>query len=886
MPDWKPEIRRRLAKLKLVPLREAAIIEELSQHLDDCYGELLSGGATEAEARRQTLAELSGSEMLQRELCRVERQAMSEPIVLGTNRRANMIADLWQDLRFGSRMLRKKPGFTFIAVLTLALGIGVNAAIFSVVDGVLLRPLRYQHADQLVRIWSADQKTGQRFLETSYQDFQQFKQQARAFAAMAAFSEAPRILRDDRQEPGSITVARISEGFFPVFSIAPQLGRDFLVEEYARGERTVLLSHRLWQQRYAAKPDILGQTISIDGEPHTVVGVMPEGYGYSGKADLWKPLTEKEKQDDDPELSLIALLEPRATLAQGEAEISTTAQRIAQSSPQNAQRTAWVQTMQAMVVREVRTPLLVLLGATALVLLIACTNIANLLLARGLAREQEIAIRTALGAGRGRIVRQLLAESILITTLGGAMGLLLGVWALKAIVLLSPENIPRLNEVALDGRVVAVMIAVTTLAGVILGLVPALQASQLDPHNVLKGGSRGATGSRSKQRLRQGLVIAEVALATVLMIGAGLLLKSFGRLVSFDHGFRAENVLVVPLTMRGQINPQFASFYDQALEQVRALPRVESASLAMATPMDVQGLFRRPFQIEGQARPAGQEPPLIGLRPISADYFKTVSIPLLSGRTFNEQDRAGAQVVAVVNQTFVKTYFPQSQAVGRRLQSEVLKGQSILIVGVVADVLPEAGVVSRPALYLPFSQFPIPGMSLLLRTAGNPLNLVPAIRERIRSLDPNVPLDKFYPLEQKVAEATISPRFTLALIGLFAALGVVLAAVGIYGVMSYAVAERAREIGIRMALGAQHLTVLRLILAQGLKLTLFGLGLGLSAALGLTRWLKNLLFGVTATDPLTFAAMAMLLLLVAGLACWMPARRATKVDPMIALRRE
>jgi len=613
MPNWKPEIRRRLANLKLEPTREATIIEELAQHLDESYAELLACGMSETEAQRQLLTDMNENDLLARELRRVERQVAPDPIILGTNRRTNMIADLWQDLRFGARMLMKRHSFTLIAVLTLGLGIGANTAIFSLVDGVLLRPLRYPQADQLVRIWSADQKAGLRFLETSYQDFEQFKQQTSAFAAMAAMSEANFILRDDRHEPINITVARVSEGFFPVFSTAPQLGRDFLAEEYGQSAHTVMLSHRLWQQRYASSPAIVGQTVTINGEPHTVV---------------------------------------------------------------------------------------------------------------------------------------------------------------------------------------------------------------------------------------------------------------------------------VPLSLRGQSNPQLVNFFERASEQVRGLPTVESVSLAVATPMDVRGLFPRPVQIEGQPMPPGQEPPRVGLRPISAEYFQTVSIPLLSGRTFNEQDRAGAQVVAIVNQTFVKMYFPHSEALGRRLRTELLEGQSIQIIGVVADVLPEAGAAARPALYLPYSQFPVPGMSLLARTAGNPLGLVRTIRERIRALDPNIPLDKIYPLEQKVAEATISPRFTLVLIGLFAALGLTLAALGIYGVMSYAVAERAREIGIRMALGAQGLSIVRLILTQGMMLTLLGLSLGLSAALGLTRWLKNLLFSVTATDPLTFAAMAMLLLLVAGLACWIPARRATKVDPLVALRSE
>jgi predicted permease len=889
MPKWEQEIRRRLSKSRLSPTRENAVVEELSQYLDDCYDELRASGVSESEAYQRTLAELSGSEMLQRELRRVGRQINQEPIVLGTDRRTKMIADLWQDLRYGARMLLKNPGFTLVAVITLALGIGVNAAIFSVVDGVLLRPLPYQQADRLVRIWSANPGTGQRYLETSYQDFRQFKQQSRSFVGMAAFSEAPRILRDDRSEPGNITVARISDGFFPTFGVQPEAGRDFLPDEYERGAPSIILGHRLWQSRYAANPDIIGRTVTIDGAPHTVVGIMPQGYAYPRTADLWRPLTEAEKLDDDPELSIIARLAPGVTLGRADADVSAIAQRIAATASAaggNTRRTAWAQTMQAMVVRDVRAPLLVLMGAVALVLLIACANVANLLLARGLARQQEMAIRTALGAGRLRIVRQLLTESILIAMLGGAAGLLLGAWALKAIMLFSPDGIPRLSEVALDGRVVAVMITVTTLAGIIFGLVPALQTSQLDPHNALKCGSRGAGGAFAKHRLRQGLVIAEVALATMLAIGAGLLMKSFGRLVNFDHGFRAENVLVVPITLRGQINPQFAAFYGQVLEQVSALPQVESASLALATPMEARGAFRRPFQIEGQPAAPEKELPQIGLRPITANYFETVSISLLAGRTFNERDRAGAQVVAVVNQTFAQTYFPQGKPVGRRLQSEALKGQSILIVGVVADALPEAGAASRPALYVPFSQLPVPGMSLLLRTAGDPLSLVPTIRGRIRALDPNVPLDKIYPLEQKVAEATISPRFTTLLVGLFAALGMALAGVGIYGVVSYAVTERGKEIGIRRALGAQTAWILWAVVRRGMALTLLGLVIGLLIAVGATRMMTTLLFSVSATDPVTFVSVSALLIAVALLACWLPARRATKVDPIITLRQE
>ncbi len=843
---------------------ERDLDEELRYHIERQIEENIAKGATEEEARYAALRAMGGVER-RKEECR-------------DMRRVRWIEDLMQDVRYSLRTLRKSPGFTAVAALTLALGIGINAAIFSVVDGVLLRPLPYAQADQLVRIWSANHATGQRYLETTYQDFQQFKQQARAFTSMVAFSYAPRVLRDEQGEPSHVAVARVSDSFCAALGLVPALGRDFLPEEFARGERAVMLSYRLWQSRYAAKPDILGRAILVDGQPHSVVGVMPPAVSYPRTADLWRPLTEAEKEDDDPEYSIIARRAFGVTLAQADAEINIIAQRITQASKEKT-RTAWVQTMQAMVVRDVRRPLLVLLGAVGLVLLIACANVASLLLARGLTRGQELAIRAALGAGRLRIARQLLTESILIAALGGGVGLLLGAWALKAFALLGAENIPRLNEVALDGRVIAVMIAVTTLAGIIFGLAPAFQSARLDLHNALKSGSRSATGS--KHRMRQGLVIAEIALATVLVISAGLLIKSFSRLLSFDRGFRAANVLVVPLNLRGQNTQQFSAFYERVLAEARSLPGVESAALASRTPLDGRG-FRVPFGIEGQPALPPQQMRQTIVSSITADYFKTVGATLLAGRAFTEQDRVSGTAVAIVNQTFAKSFFAQSDPVGQRLQSE---GKTILIVGVAADVTPEAGTASQPLLYRPFSQSPA-GASLLLNTTSDPLSLVSTVRARIWALNPLMPLDRIYTLEQRILETAILPRLTMLLVGLFAALGLVLAMVGIYGLMSYAVSERAREIGIRRALGAQEAAIVWAMLRQGGRLTALGLLSGLALSAGTTRLLSTLLFNVSATDPLTFAGMASLLSVVALLACYIPARRATKVDPLITLRGE
>jgi putative ABC transport system permease protein len=440
-----------------------------------------------------------------------------------------------------------------------------------------------------------------------------------------------------------------------------------------------------------------------------------------------------------------------------------------------------------------------------------------------------------------------------------------------------------LNEVALNGRVIIVMTLVTAVAAIAFGLIPAFHVARRDLNTALKSGGRGTSDSLSKHRVRQGLVVAEVALSTVLVISAGLLIKSFDRLLSVDRGFRAENVLVVPLSLRGQVDPRFATFYEQVLAEVSAMQGVRSASLALRTPMESQG-FKFPFQVVGG--PVQKDLPPAVIRPITPDYFKTTGIPLTSGRAFDEQDRAGSPGVAIITDAFAKTYFADRDPVGRRLQSEQLKGRDLLIVGVAADVMPDAGAASTPAIYLPFSQVPVPGMSLLVRTAGDPTTLVPTVRERIRALDPNIPLDNTYTLEQRLMEATTSPRLTMLLVGLFAALGMTLAAVGIYGVMSYAVTERTKEIGIRRALGADEVGIVWTILRQGVTLALLGLGIGVVIAFWATRLLATLLFNVSTTDPMTFASVASILLAVAFLACYVPARRATKVDPLVALRHE
>ncbi len=899
MPDWKPEIRRRLGGLHLAPTREAAIVEELAQHLDDCYAESLSGGATEKEATRAALAELSESELLARELRLVERQVAPEPIMLGTSRRTKMIADLWQDLRFGARILLKNPGFTLIAVITLALGIGANTAIFSVVNAVLLRPLPFNEPARLVTVWEEAARDGvvkQRVAPGNYSDW---KAQQSSFAQMAAIADSELNLTGEG-EPEKLEGYAVMTEFLALLGVRPALGRDFTPEEGRHGApKVALISHHFWQRRFHGERSVIGKELLLNDEKYTVVGVLPAGFQFlNPEASFWVPAAWRPQMlayRRGHYLTVIARLKTGVTLAQAQADLGAIMERIRREHPDETGRLgALVEPLREHLVGNVRRPLLILLASIGCVLLIACTNIASLLLARAAGRRREMAVRTALGAPSWRIVRQLLTESLLLAMAGGLSGLLVAQWGFAVLQQLIPANLNLTAVPLLDWQVLGYALGLSLVTGLLCGLAPALQAAKVNVNEVLK--QSGGRASVGHHRLQNAMVVAETALTLVLLIGAGLLIQTFYRLRTLDVGFRAENVLTMQIRLpRNKYldHPKREAFYQQTLERVKALPGVVSAGYTSNLPLVwMSGIYQ--LEIEGRLPEPGIVRDAVH-RQISADYLKTIGIPLRQGRYFDERDTLATQPVVIINETMARRYWPHENPVGRRIRlsdGDAYRAEHWLtIVGVVGDAKQnglEAAV--KPEMYLPSSQvtynyFSIPSW-LTVRTTGAPLKLVEAVQRAVFAVAPDLPVSELSTLEARLAEQTVQRRFGMTLLTAFAALSLLLAALGIYGVLSYFVAQQTREIGVRLALGAHMSDVRKLVLKRGMTPVLIGVALGLSAALALTRLMKKLLFGVSATDPLTFAVIVSLLMIVALLACWLPAQRATKVDPIVALRVE
>ncbi len=905
MPDWKPEIRRRLAKLKLAPPRETAIIEELAQHLDDYYAELLANGATEEEAERRTVTELSGSELLARELRRVERQVAPEPIVVGTNQRTNMIADLWQDMRFGIRMLLKQPGFTLIAVLTLALGIGANTAIFSVVNALLLRPLPYRQPEQLVKVFRTQPDPAKGMLPSiwSYPRFEMLRDHNQSFTEVVGFNQSPYNLTGT-DAPEQLWMEMVSDGYFPLLGVNTSVGRSFTKED--AGE-VALLGYSLWQRRYGGDPQVVGKTIELDKQAFTIVGVLPRGFrGQSGTADVWLPMMAAPKfvrtifkDPNDHWFQVIARLKDGVTLAQAQADMQRVRARIEQKYPSppdtvpgNAKVPVLEPFQSAKVEPALRTSFLLLLGAVGLVLLIACANVANLLLARSVARQREFALRAALGASRLRLLRQLITESLLLALVGGALGVLLARWGVALLLQIRPKDNTQFwtsyshtfnfFTVNLDWRVLGFNFALALLTGLLFGLLPALQSSFINVNAALKEGA-GFHGPR-KSSVRGLLIVGEIALALVLLSGAGLMINSLLRLQSVNLGFVPENLLQMTVYAR----EAKLEFYEQLAARVQALPGVEAASFSRNAPL-LGRYARAVIDIEGRAdiKQAG-----VGFHSVSPAYFKTLGITLLRGRVFTPQDRAGAPRVALINQAAAERFFPDADPIGKRLRPYVTPQYEttekfVEIVGVVADVpygrLEEA---IGPDMYVSALQPTDQMRMLIVRSRVEAAALTAAVQREVLQLDRNIPLTAIQTMKERVADVTSRTRFIALVLGLFAGLALLLAGIGIYGVMAYSVSARTHEIGIRLALGAQATDVIRVVLKQGISLAAIGVGIGLLASLALTRLMQGLLFGVGANDPLTFCAITLLLLVVAGLACWLPAQRATKVDPLVALRCE
>ncbi|HWS87832.1 MAG TPA: ABC transporter permease [Pyrinomonadaceae bacterium] len=796
---------------------------------------------------------------------------------------------LLQDLRFGARMLWKKPGFTAVAVLTLALGIGANTAIFSVVNAVLLRPLPFPDAERLVLVWNrgAEAAGGDR-TPLAVADLLDWRAQSRSFADVGAFQRAMYNYAGG-DSPERVQAAGVTANFFPMLGVQAQLGRTFLPdEERAGAPRVALLSQGFWRSHFAADPQAVGRTFSLNGEPYTVVGVMPAGLDFpDGDVKLWTAMRLEQPARRGPYfLTGVARLKPGVTLEQARAEV-------------NAMRTSFggqtfsfnVVPVNEFVVGDVRTALLVLLGAVTLVLLIAAVNVANLSLVRSAARVKEISIRAALGASRARIVRQLLVESLSLALVGGLLGALWASWGVELLLKIAPENIPRLDQIAIDGRVLGWTALVSLATGVLFGLAPAWQSSRLNPNEALKEGGRGATESAGRRRWRDLLVVSELALTVMLLVGAGLLVKSFWRLQHVESGVSTEGVLTMQLALRGQRYsdaPQVGAFHASLLERVRALPGVRAAAVSNSLPPDSTE-FSDDFTVEGRPAAPGQNPPIAYVVRVSRDYFQTLGVPLRRGRYFGPADAEGAPQVAIIDETLARRFFPGEDPVGKRINtSDEAEPDWWEIVGVVGDVkYTGLGDETQPAIYQPTTQAASWNAFLSVKTeTADPLSLVAAVRREIKSLDAELPVSQVGTLEQRFASSVAQPRFRATLIALFAALALALAAVGTYGVVSYTVTQRTHEIGVRLALGAQTGDVLKLVLRQGAALAAFGVSLGLGASFALTGLLENLLFGVSATDWQTFVTIPLLLTAVALLACYLPARRATKVDPMEALRYE
>jgi putative ABC transport system permease protein len=898
MPDWKEEITRRLAPLKLAPAREAEIVEEVAQHLEDRYQELVAGGATEDEARRVALEELSGENLLARGLRPVEQEVKQEPIVPGGGGRNNLLAGIWQDIRYGLRMLRKNPGFTAVAVVTLALGIGANTAIFSVVHAVLLRPFPYKDPDRLVIVWEQNPSRGWTTNIVSAANFNDWRRQNKVFTGMAAVDSTSFNLTG-AGEPIEIGGERVTTNLLPLLGVQPIQGRGFQLEDDRPGSAPVaIVSYGLWQRRYGGDPGLIGRPITLDGRSYPVVGIMPPNFSdaytsfFKTNAQVWiSGLDLSDRGRTYHQFLALARLKPEVTLSQAQREMDTIASRLDMQYPESKGWGVQVISMRDQVVGDVSPVLEVLMGAVAFVLLIACVNLANLLLSRSAGREREVAIRTAMGANRARVVRQLLTESLLLAAFGGALGLLLARWGINSLLALAPADTPGIDSVGLNTQVLGFTFLVTVATGLLFGLVPALGMSKVDLNASLKESSRGSTEGLRSYRLRGLLVAAEFSLAFVLVIGAGLMVKTLIRLGHFSLGFNPNHALTLRIPLRG---PQYnsyrnqAEFFQQLLARVEALPGVQSASVASGLPIENQAGMG--FVTEDDPNPAPELMPDANYLVIGPHYFRTMGIPLLEGRVFTDGDTEKSQGVVVVNEELVRRNWPGQDPIGKRLSTGTNgKMPWLTVVGVATNVRtmgPDAGF--EPELYIPYTQYPwlLSPRLLVVRSAVDPLAMVSSIRRTVLTLDRNQPVSDIRTLDQIAGEPGEQRRFLMVLLGIFAALALILAGVGIYGVLAYSVARRTHEIGIRMALGAARTDVLKLVLAQGFRFAFFGVLGGLVGALLLTRVLASLLFGVTPTDPATFALVTALLALVGFLACYIPARRATRVDPMVALRYE
>ena len=854
------------------------IAEELRHHEDLLTERLIQEGHSPADARKEAGRRVGNRASLQDAGYDVRGGGRLEAFV--------------QDLRYGARRLIAAPGFALIAIVTLALGIGANTAIFSVAAGILLRPLPYPAADRLAMVWMDNSRIKVREDWHSYPNFIDYRARNTTLDGMAAFNRRYMTLTG-AGEPERLLGAHSSASLFDVLGVRPVLGRTYSRAEDQAGAMVVVLSHRLWQRRFGARPDVVGHAIMLNGASREVIGVMPEGFGFPGTdTELWVPSPASREMRESRTIiwvQVIGRMKPDVTVAQAQSDLERINADILRAFPNQKGYGVYVEDYREQIVGRIRPVLLALAGAVGFVLLIACTNVANLLLARASRREREVALRAALGAGHGRIIRQLLTESLLLGLLGGAAGLVLGWAGVNAFIAAAPENLPRLTDISVDGRVLAFTTGVALLTGLLFGLVPALQMARTDPVHTLKEGGRAATGLG--RALRRGLVVIEVALAVVLLVGAGLMIRSLVRMQQLHLGLRTDHVLSARVSLSGDRYREDAAaseFVRRLVERAAALPGAERAAtigtvFLSATPNSTN------FSIEGRPAFKPEESVEVPVDSITPDYFAVLQIPLRAGRFFDGQDAAGAPRAVIINETMARMYWRGESPIGRRIKygQPSSPGPWMTIVGVVADTRRTGyEAAARPETYLPQAQAPDVGLALLVRTAGEPMALVPSLRAVLREIDPLVPLESVHPLDAEVAEMTAGRRLNTTLFAVFASIAAILAAVGIYGVIAASVEQRTRELGVRLALGATGASILRMVLVEGLWLVCVGLALGMVASLALSGAMARLLYEVRPTDAATLTSIATLTLLVALVGSLVPAVRALRVDPVTALRAE
>jgi len=877
--DGLGEFARRLRMLFAREKFNAELDEEIRLHRELRERELMRGGAAAADARDAAKRRFGNSLALREQ----SREMWGW----------RWLEDFAHDLRFGARMLAKNPGFTAIVVLTLALGIGANAALFSVVDAVLIHPFLYHHPDRIVFLSGAP--TFQMLRKPQFHgELSDWLFHTRSFESVAVY-EGGEVNLSGGDQPERVKAAEVTSEFFALLGVAPH-GRAFLPEESTPGRgQVVILSDELCR-RFGMQADVLGRTLAVNGKPFTILGVMPAGFRYPGKTQIWLPFPLPWTFDSDNVatttivISSMARLRSGVTLAQAQDEVIGFA-AAPPGNLQEARDSIHVIPLPKALLGDVQPILLLLLGAVGCVLLIACADVANMLLARALTRQKEIALRAALGASRSRILRQNLTESVLLSCAGGALGLMLAGWSLGGLRVLVPSNMPTAGPIQLDWKVVAFAFGVSLVSGILFGLFPALHAFRVDLNQSLKeGGASAAAGRSSFGRARSWLAISEVALTLILLTGAGLLLKSFWRLAGVNPGFNSDRLMTARITLRESLYQKSArrvEFYQEVLRRASALPGVRGAAFTSDLPLSgaVSSVVKLDVK-EPSGTPVAGDAEWGLYSAVSPDYFRTMGFLLLAGRTFTDADRDGAPNVAIVSESLAKTFWPGENPLGKHVRFPNTPDW-LEIVGVAGDTR-HISLAAEPSqdLYMPIAQDAYSGAYLVVRTAGDPALIASAVRQAVAEVDRNEPLSDFSTMEQRVSRSMSGPRFRTTLLGIFAALALVLAAAGIFGVISYWASQRTREIGIRVALGAESHDVLRLVLGQGMRLAGVGILIGLAGGLALSRYLGSLLFGVTSHDPLTFAGVTLVLGGVSALACWVPARRAASVDPMVALRHE